>query len=203
MTTIVWDGKTLSADTRITYLDEGGKLVARTDDMIRKILRSNKFRLRGEEVQAIAISGMMTVIDLMVLAIMSPQIGEIDFSEEVFFKEGGGLYGRGDFTVTLITPTKSAYITMVNNEFTLVEQSRNEIIVAGSCTSHSVAYALRGFSSDRVVGMCMLLDKFTGGSIQTWDSETQELTEKPFDGFLANYKNIIKAVFIPLKGKKK
>lgn len=203
MTTVVWDGETLSADMRVTYFDASGKVVMRSDDLT-KIIVTEKFHFDGEVTQAVGLCGDLRAIKILQHVAQTPEIPPFDMANTSSYSEGGGLHDVGDFGITIVTPTRSGLISVVNGKATVTAQPRSEKVAAGSCYLQAIAHACLGFRSDEVVGMAMLTDKRTGGMIQTYNPDTGKLVAREFGGFWPNYKNCLKAVWRYIKkGKKK
>lgn len=203
MTTVVWDGETLSTDTRVTYFDADGKVVKRSDG-VTKIIVTEKFHFDGEVAQAVGLCGDLRAISILQHVAQTPEIPPFDLANTDSYTEGGGLHGVGDFGITVVTPTRSALISAIGGKASVIAQPRSEKIAAGSCYQQAITHACLGFRSDEVVGMAMLTDKGTGGMIQTYNPDTGTLTAREYGGFWPNYKNCLKAVWRFIRqGKKK
>ena len=192
MTTIVWDGKTLSVDSRVTYLQDG-KQIAQADDAD-KLVFSEKIMFQGEPAQVVAISGDMRANEILRLCANHPEIAPFDLANTDSYVGDGVFRDAGDFAFTIITPTHGGFVTMVGGQVVVRRQARHEFIAAGSRFKQAAAHAILGFKSDQIVGMAMLTDKMTGGEIRTWDPVTGLVKSRSWGGWWANYRNCLKAL---------
>lgn len=196
MTTVVWDGKTLSVDSRVTYLQDGKQIGQ--EDTADKLVFSDKIMFQNEPVQVVAISGDMRANKILRLCANHPEIAPFDLANTGCYGADGAFHDAGDFAFTIITPTHGGFVTKVGGQVTINKQARREFIAAGSRSKQAAAHAILGFKSDQIVGMAMLTDKMTGGEIRTWDPVTGLVKSRSWGGWWANYRNCLKTLPVAL-----
>jgi hypothetical protein len=207
MTTIVWDGKELVADSRNTVMVDvlGVRLSVKQMDDTVKIIDGHAFTYKGEPVQAIAVAGDTTINDRLTAMLgrhdelvndlgITPDLHELT-NMETYYGIGYGVLWAGfdSFTLLIITAKHAAIARTLEKgrhaELHTHEDDRSKLAGVGSGIQ-PISQLLSANAAARVyVSMARELDVYTGGPLTVWDGKHIQTNVDPID-----YKDCVKKV---------
>lgn len=188
MTSVVYDGKTLAADSRITNTSghvrkhtctSCGDHTEVVSDEAQKLHVNNdgKWTFRGEKIIGLAAAGASVFIGKIVDAIKSKE------DIELIYKNYKVIDGTGGYSASfLIVTEKKVYKLATNNKAFDVEIfERNEFVAIGSGSKAAeMAFKLTNASAVELINMAMSVDDMTGGKIHYVDCTQETLSLKTF-----------------------
>lgn len=179
MTTLSWDGHTLAADTRITYVQleptAGGlgnqiKSVDSANDDHRKIMIPKTIIFAGERVHAIAFGGDTALMQVFLDNDTGDQeIGQLSLWEHLMTTA----HVKMTTTLVFITQTRVHAVEMDKDtgKVTILTNARN-ISITVAMHEHTRKFGQAGLSAKHVVMHGYIEDKYTGPNVDCWTPES-------------------------------
>lgn len=161
MTTIIWDGNKLIADSMQTNIcGKTGKETQETG--VLKIKEMNGLTTyKGEKIEVTAFSGETRLTRAFGLANFVAK----EVTDEEFFSEAEQFKYSG--CVLLITKTLAVKVTVTNGVVVFVENARNTLVAMGSGSYYAQKFGER-IPSELLMADAMKNDKWTGGTMSVW-----------------------------------
>lgn len=171
MTTVIWNGRTLVADSMVTDLGTGEKSTNAV-----KIKLVKKALYKGEQIQAVACAGWFRIMGAFW------DIFDAEVTDESFFKEMKIFKHSG--SVIIVTATKVINVEIDDGVVVFNEHPRSKVIAIGS-GAPLVGDIIANVAPELLVAYAMQKDPYSGGSLTIWDGEDIEILKPPVKRFLA------------------
>lgn len=187
MTSIVWDGKELVADSRVTFNNTvviaGGmkqELIVRDDIYeMSKIIIGGNFTYAGSPVIAIGVSGDYKVVRILAEEAKSNKYCG-DFMNPKNYEGDSALAGL-DLNILVVTDTFIGNIVAgYGDEMKNTEFPRNWTVVCGSYMEELAKFVNTPATARTLLSYAVIRDPATGGTLSVWNGNGLTHGIKPY-----------------------
>lgn len=161
MTTVIWDGEQLIADSKETTICKETRKKTYGYDAVKIKKINGKSTYNGQGIEAVAFCGESRLARAFGLAwVIKYEVTDKDFfSEAIAHKYSGA--------VLMVLADKIVYIQVNEGVFTFKELSRNQTFAMGSGSAMAKQYA-HAVPAEYLMGIAMKADHWTGGTMTVW-----------------------------------